>query len=171
MAEPRVARPYMPGYGIAGPDQGSGLLAWSWAEEQLRTSRNYWLATHRPDGRPHVMPVWAVWDGTGLLFSSSNGSRKARNLAADPRCVLTTEDATQPVVLEGAAELLTDRAELERLLRLENEKYETNYGMEMLDPKENSAWRVRPRWVFALRTEDFQGSPTRWEFEPDPQQA
>ena len=62
MSEPRSGRPHMPGYGILGPDGGTGLLPWSWAEERLRDSRNYWLATVRPDGRPHVMPVWAVWD-------------------------------------------------------------------------------------------------------------
>ena len=82
----------MPGYGVEGPEEGSGLLPWSWAEAQLTTSRNFWLATRWPDGRPHAMPVWAVWHARALWFSSSRGSRKARNLAADPRCVLTTED-------------------------------------------------------------------------------
>jgi len=155
----------MPGYGILGPESGTGLLPWSWAEEQLIRSRNYWLATRWPDGRPHAMPVWAVWHDQALWFSSSKRSRKALNLAADPRCVLTTENAAQPVVIEGSAELLTRMADLELLLRLENAKYETSYGIEMLDPNENSAWRVRPRWAFALQSDDFTGSPTRWIFE------
>ena len=156
----------MPGYGIVGPTEGTGLLPWSWAEEQLSRSRNYWLATRWPDGRPHAMPVWAVWHDLSLWFSSSRGSRKARNLAADPRCVLTTEDARQPVVIEGRAELLTSMSDLELLLSLENAKYETSYGIEMLNPDENSAWRVRPQWAFALQADDFTGSPTRWIFEP-----
>src|SRR5919197_5155641 len=119
-SQPPASRPYMPGYGIVGPDSGTGLLSWSWAEERLRTSRNYWLATHWPDGRPHVMPVWAIWHDGALWFSSSRSSRKARNLAADPRCVLTTENALQPVVVEGSAELITSISDLEVLLRLEN---------------------------------------------------
>jgi len=163
--EPPASRPYMPGYGVQGPGEGTGLLPWSWAEQQLTSSRNYWLATRWPDGRPHAMPIWAVWHDFALWFSSSRGSRKARNLAADPRCVLTTEDARQPVVLEGSAELLTSLSDLELLLSLENAKYETNYGMEMLNPDENSAWRMRPRWAFALQSDDFTGSPTRWVFE------
>ena len=114
--EPPASRPYMPGYGIQGPGEGTGLLPWSWAEQQLTSSRNYWLATRWPDGRPHAMPVWAVWHDFALWFSSSRGSRKARNLAADPRCVLTTEDTRQPVVLEGSAELLTSLSDLELLL-------------------------------------------------------
>jgi PPOX class probable F420-dependent enzyme len=162
--EPRASRPYMPGYGIQAADAGGGLLPWSWAEAFLVASKNFWLATHWPDGRPHVMPVWAVWHAGALWFSSSRQSRKARNLANDPRCVLTTEDATNPVVVEGVAELLTERVDLETLLRIENAKYETDYGMDTLDPAENCAYRVVPRRVFGIRAGEFTGSPTRWIF-------
>jgi nitroimidazol reductase NimA-like FMN-containing flavoprotein (pyridoxamine 5'-phosphate oxidase superfamily) len=164
MTQPAASRPYMPGYGTQAADEGSGLLPWSWAEEQLIASKNFWLATRWPDGRPHVMPVWAVWHAGALWFSSSKKSRKALNLTNDPRCVLTTEDAANPVVLEGKAELLTSRADLETLLRIENSKYATDYGMDMLDPAENSAYRVQPRWAFGLRSSEFTGSPTRWTF-------
>src|SRR3979490_1682489 len=127
MPEPVASRPFMPGYGIQAAEKGDGLLPWSWADELLVASKSFWLATRWPDGRPHVMPVWAVWDAGALSFSSSKGSRKAQNLANDPRCVLTTEDPTNPVVVEGKAELLTERADLETLLRIENAKYETDY--------------------------------------------
>src|SRR5689334_25314032 len=121
-------RPYMPGYGVRGPAEGTGLLAWAWAETRLTNSRNFWLATRWPDGRPHVMPVWAVWHEGSLLFSSSKQSRKARNLATDRRCVVTTEDPQNPVVVEGVAELLTAREDLEAFLAAENAKYQTSYG-------------------------------------------
>jgi len=49
MEIPRVSRPYMPGYGISGADQGSGLLDWSLAAQRLTEARNYWVAT---SGRP-----------------------------------------------------------------------------------------------------------------------
>jgi len=61
MAEPSASRPYMPGYGLLDAAQGAGLLPWSWAVERLQRSHDYWVATVRPDGRPHVMPVWGVW--------------------------------------------------------------------------------------------------------------
>lgn len=157
-----AGRPYMPGYGIRGPDEGTGLLPWSWAEQQLTASRNFWLATHWPDGRPHVMPVWAIWHDGYLLFSSSKDSRKARNLANDPRCALTTEDPQNPVVVEGVAELLTERADLEAFLSAENTKYATSYGFEMVDPTHNCCYRLRPTWFFGLQADDFTGSPTRW---------
>jgi general stress protein 26 len=171
MPDPHADRPHMPGYGTLPADQGSGLLPWSFAERRLRDSRIYWVSTASPDAGPHVMPVWGMWDGRGLLFSSSKASRKARNLAADPRCSIATDDADEPVVLHGVAMLLTDMAELERMLALENAKYGTDYGIDMLDPQANAAFRVEPRWVFALRTADFSGSPTRWRFQPEPHAA
>ncbi|HKA09334.1 MAG TPA: pyridoxamine 5'-phosphate oxidase family protein [Candidatus Dormibacteraeota bacterium] len=162
MTEPRATRPYMPGYGLLGPDEGTGLLSWQWAEEQLTSSRNYWVVSLWPDGRPHAMPVWGLWHEGAFWFSSSKGSRKARNLAADPRCVVTTEDAADPVVIEGSAELVTEPEALAAMLALENAKYDTNHTIDLLDPDVNAVYRVRPRWAFGLRHDDFTGSPTRW---------
>jgi hypothetical protein len=92
------------------------------------------------------------------------GSRKIRNLRHEPRCVVTTEDAEEPVVLEGRAEIVTEPSALARMLALENEKYSTDYGIELLDPGINATVRVVPRWAFALTERDFTGSPTRWRF-------
>jgi PPOX class probable F420-dependent enzyme len=156
----------MPGYGTLGPSEGHGLLSWSWAEERLSKSHNYWVATRQPDGRPHVMPVWGVWHDSRLWFSSSLGSRKTRNLSADPRCAISTDNAQEPVVVEGKAELVTDRDALAVILDRINTKYETALGPETLDPAVNASFRVRPTLVFALTEDDFTGSPTRWAFEP-----
>jgi Pyridoxamine 5'-phosphate oxidase len=153
----------MPGYGLKPATEGAGLLPWSWAELRLTDSRNYWVATAWPDGRPHVMPVWGMWNEGAFWFSSSNGSRKARNLMADPRCVVTTEDAVNPVVLEGRAAHVTDPPALAKMLAWENSKYQTNYSIETLDPASNSCFRVMPNWVFGIQEGDFTGSPTRWE--------
>lgn len=166
MANPiSITRPHMPGYGTLPATEGSGLLPWSWAEERLVSSRNYWVVTVWPDGRPHAMPVWGMWHDGAFWFSSSKPSRKSRNLAANPRCVVTTEDALNPVVVEGTAELLSDLRDLEELLTLENAKYETDYKIELLDPAVNSCFRVTPRWAFGIKHGDFEGSPTRWVFE------
>jgi PPOX class probable F420-dependent enzyme len=162
MVEPRASRPYMPGYGIVGPTEGGGLLPWSWATDRLAASHDYWLATVRPDGPPHVMPVWGTWDGDGVLFSTSPTSRKARNLDADPRCTVSTDNALEPVVLEGTAELVGDAAAIERYTAQSNEKYDASYDVSFY--AENALYRVRPSWVFALTDDDFTGSPTRWTF-------
>jgi PPOX class probable F420-dependent enzyme len=152
----------MPGYGVRESEEG--LLAWSWAQERLAASRNYWVATTWPDGRPHVMPVWGVWDGSSLWFSTGLRSRKARNLAADPRCVVTTEDAASPVVVEGVAEPTRDPREIAAFVALLNAKYATDYGQDFQDPEVNATIRVVPRWAFGVADGDFTGSPTRWTF-------
>ena len=155
----------MPGYGVSGPEHGTGLLHWSWAAERLTAARNYWVASVWPDGRPHTMPVWGMWDDAVLWFSSSAHSRKTRNLAADARCCVTTEDATDPVVVEGTARIVTDPPLLQRVIDLMNAKYRTDYGVDFLDPAKNATIGVRPRRVFSVRAGDFTGSPTRWIFD------
>jgi len=108
------------------------------------------------------MPVWAVWMAAALWFSCSNDSRKTRNLRADGRCSLATDDAAAPVVVQGVAEVVSDMAELHKMLDAENAKYGTAYGIDMLDPATNTCFRVRPAKVIGLDTADFTGSPTRW---------
>jgi general stress protein 26 len=164
MEIPRVSRPYMPGYGIAGADQGSGLLDWSWAAQRLTEARSYWVATVWPTGRPHLMPVWAMWDDSTLWFSSAVGSRKTKNLRADPNCVITTE-ASDPVIIEGQATMVTGPARLQRVIDLMNAKYATHIEMSFLDPAVNATFGVRPHRVFGMQDADFTGSPTRWIFE------
>ncbi len=156
----------MPGYGILGPSEGSGLLPWAWAEQRLAASRNYWVVTLWPDGRPHAMPVWGVWDfeHRWLWFSSSLQSRKARNIAADGRCTVATEDADDPVVVEGRAEIVTDAAAISGLISGMHLKYSTDYPVDFLDPTKQATIRVIPSWAFALAKGDFIGSPTRWTF-------
>ena len=154
----------MPGYGILPADQGSGLLPWSEAERRLTTSHDYWCATVCPDGRPHVMPVWGVWDGGRLWFSSGLRSRKARNLAADPRCTLTTDDARDPVVLEGNAERVTDPGRIAAFVDAVNAKYDAGMTTDFQDPAVNGTFAVTPVRVIALSGADFPGSPTRWRF-------
>lgn len=154
----------MPGYGIVSLEEGTGLLPWSWAEERLTSSRNYWVATVWPDGRPHVVPVWGAWYEDSLWFSSALRARKIRNLRGDPRCVVTTEDPEKPVVIEGTAEIVTEHDTLADFIARTNAKYETDYSVDFLDPSVNATVRVRVRWVFALTHEDFVGSPTRWTF-------
>ena len=63
------------------------LKPWAQACERLEEQAKYWLATARPDGRPHVMPVLAVWmDGR---CTSARAQARAR-----ARTLLTTRTAS-----------------------------------------------------------------------------
>jgi PPOX class probable F420-dependent enzyme len=166
MSAPRADRPFMPGYGTLPADQGSGLMPWAEAERRLSLAHDYWVATVRPDGRPHVMPVWGVWLDEQLWFSSSRRSRKGRNLAADPRCTVTTDDAQNPVVADGLAARVTEPDAIAVFLDAVNSKYDATLTSDFLDPEVNGTYAVRPSTVIALTHGDFQGSPTRWRFGP-----
>jgi hypothetical protein len=161
---PTAGRPYMPGYGVLPADQGSGLLPWSEAERRLTAAHDYWCATVCPDGRPHVMPVWGVWLDGRLWFSSGLRSRKARNLAADARCTLATDDAADPVVVEGEAERVADTDAITGFVTAVNAKYRAGLAPDFQDPAVNGTFAVRPLRAFALSGADFPGSPTRWTF-------
>jgi Pyridoxamine 5'-phosphate oxidase len=152
----------MPGYGLLPAEEGTGLLPWSWAEQRLTESHDYWVATAWPDARPHLMPVWGVWLDDALWFSSAPESRKARNLHADPRCTLATDNAFEPVVLEGRAQLLTDSAAVESFANASIAKYGGDLTVEFYAA--NATFCVRPSSVFALTEDDFAGSPTRFRF-------
>ena len=157
MSVPQASRPYMPGNGIVGPAEGRGLLPWSWAEERLTASHHYWVATVWPDGRPHVMPVEGIWRDESVWFATSVKSRKARNLRADPRTVVTTDNPIEPVVVEGVAEVVREpRAIMELVARL-NHKYSAEFTVAFLDPDVNATFRVRPTGSSASTT---RSSPT-----------
>ncbi len=152
----------MPGYGVVGADEGRGLLPWKWAEARLVAAHDYWLATTRPDGGPHVMPVWGVWANGVLWVSTSRQSYKFRHLDRDPRCTVTNDDAYRPVVIDGLAEVHRDEPTIRRFVEWLNAKYTTSYAIDFQDPDVNATISITPRTVFALDEDDFTGTPTRW---------
>jgi hypothetical protein len=157
----RADRPYMPGYGIVPAAEGSGLLAWAWAEDRLAQSHDYWMATVDDAGRPHVMPVWGIWRGEALWFSSSRASRKARNLRANASCTATTDNPLEPVIVRGTAGEVTTDDGLRVFVDAVNAKYGTAYGLDFFS-EGSAVFALAATWVFALDTADFTGSPTRW---------
>ena len=88
---------------------------WPEARERLASSGSYWLATVRPDGRPHVVPVLAVWVDDALQFAASPTSRKAKDIARNPQCVVTTSNDGLDLVIEGDATKVHDAARLNRV--------------------------------------------------------
>jgi len=79
-------------------------------DERLRSELMIWLATTRPDGKPHNVPVWYWWDGEAVLIFSQPSAQKVRNLRHSPYAVLTLntlDDGEDVVIIEGTAELLT----------------------------------------------------------------
>lgn len=156
---PRASRPNMPGYGLAAADEGDGLLPWSWARDRLTAARNYFLSTTCPDGSPHVMVVWGLWQDDRFVFSTAQASRKGKNLAANPRCVVCPEGGEEAVIVEGVASRLEDAGSLERAAAA----YKAKYDWDIHAPKE-PILVVTPRLVFGQIEKTFTKSATRWQF-------
>jgi len=156
--EPEASRPNVPGYEFLA--RKKGLLPWKWAAERLKSSRQYWIATTRPNGAPHLMIVWGLWFGDSFWFSTGTKSRKARNLAEDPRCVIGTENAAKAVILEGSVELIdTQRADFEKFAAAYEKKYQWNVRNMV-----QSVYRFRPSVGFGLFEKKFEQTATRWTF-------
>lgn len=149
------------GYEMRDPADRTGLLPWHHAVERLAAARNYWVATTRPDGRPHAMPVWGVWLDGGLLFSSDPTSRKGRNLAANPALAAHLESGDDVVVVEGVGTTVTDPALLARFVDAYEAKY--RFRPTPADPRQ-AVYALRPRVAHAWLESDFQRTATRWRF-------
>jgi hypothetical protein len=155
---PAATRPIMPaGYGIS--KKRKGMLDWSWVEGQLERSRNYWICTATPGGRPHAAPVWGLWLEGAVLWSTDDGSRKGRNLRANPAVVVHLESGDDAVMLEGTAETADDVALLAKFA----DSYQAKYGFRP-DPSQGGVYALRPSVVLAWTEKDFPNTATRWDF-------
>jgi Pyridoxamine 5'-phosphate oxidase len=166
--KPKSSRIHAPGYGF--PTGTKGLLPWSWAEQRLKKSHNYWIttimpATGKPGVAPHTMVVWGMWQDGRFLFSTGSKSRKARNLEQNPNCIVCTEHAHEAVIVEGVAEIAHVAARRKMIPAYER-KYKFDLSSmkdDMLSMKE-PVFSVRPMTAFALWEKHFQNKSTRWKF-------
>jgi general stress protein 26 len=157
-SEPKSGRPAMPkGYGIhAG---AKGLVAWSEVTARLEKSKNYWIGSTRPEGKPHVMPVWGVWVNGAVCFGTDRTSRKARNLQANPAATVNLESGDEAVIIEGTVREITDAKEIVAI----DAAYVKKYKMKLTEaPGIPYIVAIEPRIVFAWHEHNFPESATRW---------
>jgi Pyridoxamine 5'-phosphate oxidase len=159
--EPQATRPnFTPGYGID-PAKVEGLLPWIFVTERMAAARNYWVATTRSDGRPHVAPVWGLWLDDAFYFSTDPKSVKGRNLARSSEVAVHLESGDEAVILEGSAERWTDQAELTLFADAYDAKYQ--FRPDPTNP-DQGVYRLKLRTAFAWTEKDFLNTPTRWTF-------
>lgn len=158
------SRPKLPEeYGM--PKNEDGLLTWDWVVERLEKARNYWVSTTRPDGRPHVMPVWAIWHEGTLYFDGHPQTRWARNIVQNPAVSVHLESGDEVVILEGVVEDIKhlDRAIADQLVIASNAKYDYSTPAEELVKRGLFALRLQA----ALAWGEFPKTMTRWRFRLD----
>jgi hypothetical protein len=163
----RVGLPHVPSdYGLKPRRQ---YLPFSHAEKRLTKSRNYWICTTRPDGRPHSIPVWGFWMDGAVYFGTGRETRKARNLAHNFAISIHLDSGDDVVILEGnAVEVdLNDKQVFKKLDAASRSKYK----MPLVIMPGSVIYSVRPRIVLAWTERDFPKTATRWEFDLTHSQA
>jgi len=162
---PAASRPRIEGYGI--PKTKRGMVSWGEVSRAFAGSPRYWIATTDADGAPHVHQHWGVFIDGRFFFEGGPNTRWARNLARNPRAVVTAERLGLAVMLEGSVRAMTPDADLaDRLVKNFGRKYQrtnaytpspenwTNDGLREVTPVRGFAWRYR----------SFVKSATRFAF-------
>jgi len=90
--------------------------------DRLKREQNLWVATARPDGRPHLVPIWFVWVGEKAYIFTGARTVKAQNMLANPRASIALESGNSPVIAECTAKLV-ERPFSEALVKAFQEKY------------------------------------------------
>ncbi len=153
-----AGRPQVPdGYGI---DVKGPYLEWAEVEERLVEATEYWMASTRPDGRPHVVPRWGVWLDDRFWYDGSPDTRHALNLEENPACALHLESGTTVTIVEGRS--LRSEAIVGELGQRLSVEYARKYraagyapeadawsgeiagGMRVFTPEKAIAWSVFP---------------------------
>ena len=142
--------------------------------EAVSATQTYWLATVRPDGRPHIAGVGMLWVDAKLYFTSGPGTRKSRNLAENPSCAISVALRTIDLVIEGTASMVTDQAIIQSVA----ERYAAQgwpasatdgaitapYSAPSAGPAPWNLYVVAPVTAFGVATAEPYGA-MRWRFQ------
>jgi len=71
--------------------------------EKLAQAEAIWYASVRPDGRPHLAPVWHVWHANAVWIVTKQDAVRARNLKSSCRVAISLQDPMNALILEGDA--------------------------------------------------------------------
>jgi nitroimidazol reductase NimA-like FMN-containing flavoprotein (pyridoxamine 5'-phosphate oxidase superfamily) len=154
-------------------EQGATATPWSQTREVLESAEVFWISTVRPDGRPHVTPLVAVWLDDAIHFSTGQAEQKALNLRANPHVVLTTGCSTWneglDVAVEGSAVPVTDDARLTRLAQAWSAKWDGRWHYQVQDGRFHHAhsgdalvYSVTPTKVLAFGKGHFTQTSYRF---------
>jgi hypothetical protein len=134
-----------------------------------------WLATINPDGSPHVTGVGALWADDAFFFETGARTRKATNLARDPRCTLSLATHGFDLVVEAEAHRVTDPATVAAMaarwaaggwparVDASGVALTAEFSAPSAGPPPWDVYRLVPRQATAVETVE-PGGATRWTF-------
>ncbi|WP_033287801.1 pyridoxamine 5'-phosphate oxidase family protein [Amycolatopsis jejuensis] len=174
MTENPIATKNLDGYGNA-------PLPWSRArtvliEDTPTADLTFFVSTVRPDGRPHSAGVGAVWVNDALYFVGGPGTRRSRNLAANPACSVSVRLRGLDLVLEGEAHRVTDAATLAEVAAVyrsggwpatvEGDALTAPFSAPSAGPPPWHLYRLTLRSAVGVGSAEPHGA-TRWDFAAD----
>ena len=157
---------------------GYAELPWSRPLDILATDTpkadlTFFVATVRPDGRPHSAGVGGVWVDGALYFTSGPGTLKSRNLATNPACSVSVRLTGIDLVLEGEAHRVTDPSTLTRLAAVyrtggwpasvDGDALTAPYSAPSAGPAPWHLYRLTLHTAVGVATAEPYGA-TRWDF-------
>ena len=148
-----------------GQPSGGRTLDWAEVERRLVAASNHWLATTRPNGAPHVTPVWGVWVRDAFYFDGIPTALWARNASRNPAACVHLESGDEVVILDGVVEDLPAIADA-GLARAIVDQWSEKYGRLVPDPVNDGMYCLRVSRARAWT--EFPADATTWTFvEPD----
>jgi len=150
----------------------ASATSWTAVRQMIDEAELFWISTVRPDGRPHVTPLPAVWCDSALYFCTGAGEQKGANLNRNANCALTTGNnawkSGLDVVIEGQAQQVTDEVLLRRLASSWESKYQGDWHFDVAngafhgESGEALVFEVVPAKVLAFAKGGF--AQTRFRF-------
>jgi hypothetical protein len=156
---------------------GNEALEWSRAVKALSVSPTenltWFLGTVRPDRRPHATGVGAQYIDGDVYIVSGPGTRKSRNLAANPACTMSVGLDGIDLVFEGDARRVTDKETLDRVVarfqeggwpaEVEGDAFTAPFSAPSAGPPPWHLYRFTFQTVFGVAGKEPHGA-TRWRF-------
>ncbi|MFC4513758.1 MULTISPECIES: PPOX class F420-dependent oxidoreductase [Streptomyces] len=110
------------------------------------------VATVQPDGSPQLSVTWVKRDGDDLLFSTTVGRRKERNLRRDPRVTVLVNPPNAPYTyaeVRGSADITTEGGDelIDELSRKYTGKDYADFNPAAKDDAQRVVVRITPRKV------------------------
>lgn len=137
------------------------MVDWSFVLERLGEARSYWLCSVSADGRPHAAPVWGAFVRDDLYLETSPSTKKARNVARNPRVSVLVEAGDHAVIVEGVAVPCRPLPAVGRRLASEFKRKYAGYEPGAGDWDDGGLYRVLPSKVLAWRD---MPTAARWRF-------
>jgi general stress protein 26 len=159
VTKPVVEKPDIP------PEYGTPTqhLEWADVERKLESASVYWIASTRPDGRPHVVPRDGMWLDGALFYGGSAKTVHYRNITRNPHIAVHIGDGQEAIIVEGVVEIEMPGEEMAARLSDESFAKYPQYGR--LEPSlyMGGVSILRPRRVLAWTT--LTENATRFRFE------